>query len=703
MEGQKDQEKTFFETIEAEIEQDIETVSENIEYRKGAILKQKKYMRDSHGDMDDEEFLQNMQNVNTDILFVEHEAKRLETLLRQKASPYFGKLLFQCRDHGEPLPVYIGSNGYVSGKELPDIYDWRAPVSSMFYDYETGAAHYQAPEGDIQGTILEKKQFDIANGKLRHAADTKEAVHDRILLDSLQKNSSTKMRAVVATIQKEQNRLIRNTSAYHLVIDGRAGSGKTVIAMHRLAWLLFNQKTLTADHIMILSPNRLFGDYISSVLPELGENYVPAKEFDELMEEILFADYEYESKQEQADLLIHLGNPDNQRVRNMIYKSSISFFEEFQAFLDAYIAGIHFRDFHFEKLTYEKERLEKMFCDRFSRYPVYERFDKIAGFIIDGLEEQKNCEFSDKQREKLGHQIRKEMIHLYAERNLVALYQAFLDTQKEHYPGIEQVLNEEGKICYEDILPVFYLQVYFYGCHSYDNIRHLLIDEMQDYNIFQYAVLNRIFKCRKTILGDRYQVLFYSDKETVVDILKKVFDTNNSAMPFELAELQTTYRSTKEITEFCNGILRDFSENVLPAEAEPVMRSGKEPEQVLIEDVSDAAAYLAEKLQYGDMDDYDNIAVLCDSEEEAFVLYEALSGYTDVTLITGQSTVYTGGVAVLPKFLAKGMEFDVVFVLQESAKPENVISRNAYYISCTRALHELYVLYRKTGEDETLK
>lgn len=707
------EEHIFFEKVEAEIEQDIETLKENIEYRKYSILNQKKYMRDSHGDMDDEEFRQNMQSVDKNLMFIGHETKRLETLLGQKETPYFGKIVFQYEEDQEQLPVYIGSNGYHTHQENEaDIYDWRAPISSMFYDHEIGHASYQAPEGEFSGEILEKKQFDISHGKLKSIADTEETLNDRILLSHLGHNSSTKMKSVVQTIQKKQNQLIRNTSAYHLVVDGRAGSGKTVIAMHRLAWLLFNQSTLKADNIMILSPNSLFSDYISGVLPELGENYVPQKEFDALMEEILFVDAEYETKLEQADYLIRMGDIGDQRIRNIIYKSSIDFFDELNHFLNNYIASIELRDFHFEKLTYEKEKLEKMFNDRFSNYPVYERFEKIAYFITDNLEEKKGKEFSDKQRQRLQRQIQQEMIYLYAERNLVSIYQTFLETKKTEHPGIEYVLNEYGKICYEDILPIFYLQMYFYGCHSYDTIKHLMIDEMQDYNIFQYAVLNQIFKCKKTIMGDRYQVLFYDSRETVVDVLKKVFDTNDKARRFELKELNTVYRSTKEITEFCNNILKESLAPVLQAdgsedvelidrigekllEVSPVMRSGKVPEQIKVDSLEDAVAFVVEKLQYGDMDDYENVAVLCDDEEEAFAIYQELSAYTDVTLFTNQSVVYTGGVVVLPKFLAKGMEFDVVYVVQDSDVQKNIIRRNAYYISCTRALHELYVLYRR--------
>lgn len=714
-----EEEKIHFDEIEEEIKRDIKDTEDNIEYRKEAIKAQKKYMRDSHGDMDDEEFLQNMNNVNNDTLFVDQSSKRVNLLTRQVEAPYFGKLSFMY-DDGDTVPIYVGTNGYWSMEEdNQKIYDWRAPISSMYYDYEKGAAKYKGLDEEFSGTILEKKQFDIAKGRFHNVLDTDEQINDMILLNALEKNSGTKMKTVVATIQKEQNKIIRNTSAYNLIVDGRAGSGKTVVAMHRLAWLMYNnRKTIHADNVMILSPNGIFGDYISGVLPEIGEDNVPEKEFDSLMEEILFVDCEYETKLEQANAIIDIGDTDNARIKNIIRKSSIDFYKAFNSYLEKYISEIRFKDFHFEKITYTKEEIERMFYGRFSKFPVYERFEKLAYFIaervldsraLNGADSLDACsdfdshlealnesefrkleEDEQKKHKSLETQISKSMIYQYAERNLIDLYQSFLLTLEAKYPGISNFRNEYGKVCYEDILAVFYLQVYFYGCNSYDNIKHLVIDEMQDYNIFQYGVLDRIFKCKKTILGDKFQVLFYDERETVVDVLKTVFDTNEGKNQCQFFELQTTYRSTKEITDFCNGILEKY--DIGGENATALDRHGKEPQTLEVNSMEEAVSFIAEKLDYGDMDEYDNVAVLCDDERGAFEVYKELSKYDNVTYLTNQSTVYNGGVVVLPKFLAKGMEFDAVFVINESDPMKNMISRHAYYISCTRALHELYVL-----------
>ncbi len=688
-----EKEEDYFDNVELELDYSISVTEGETELKKDSIKEQKKYMRDSHGDMDDEEFLQNMQLLNNDEAYLRRAAKRLEVYEHQKKNPYFGKITFRYDDDGDVIPLYIGMAGYQSDMNDEQlIYDWRAPVSSMYYEYEKGDASYTVNTDDMgseefTGQILEKKQFVIGNGRLREAVDTDANINDVILLEALGGNSSVKMKSVVATIQKEQDAIIRNRTAYNLIVDGRAGSGKTVIAMHRLAWLLYNYKTLDSDKVMILSPNSIFGDYISDVLPELEENSVPEKEFDTLIEELLYIDEEYETKLEQSEFIIDSGDRENQRIRNIKVKSSIGFFDRFNEFLERYVSGIKFRTFHYQKVEYTGDDIAAMFNGRFSRKPVYERFENIAYFIVDRVEDNSSKEFPEEKKHNLARQIQKQMVNLFAERNLVKLYVDFLDEMEPEYPGISEYKNEYGKICYEDILPILYLQVYFYGCNSYNNIKHLVIDEMQDYTIFQYAVIDRIFGCKKTILGDRYQVLFYNPEETVVDVLTKIFAKRNGQGGYELMELSESYRSTAEITEFCNSILDGEGIG-----GNTVERHGKVPEKVQCESLDDAIEFMGDKLSYGEMDAYDNIAILTDDEADAYEIYRRLSEYTEVTLITNQSVVYAGGVVVLPKFLAKGMEFDVVYVMTDGSYVNSMVTRHTHYIACTRALHELYEL-----------
>lgn len=687
-------ETDYLEKVISCMTEEIEYIGQKIDTRKAEITEQKKYIRDSHGDMDDEEFLANMQTVNDETAYVESESKRLVLLERQKDNPYFGKIAFafdttgsEAEDDNEKYIFYVGMNGYKNEKLPYDVCDWRAPISSLYYDFEKGRAEYEAPDGMMTGEITEKKQFEIRRGRLRTMADTEETLNDTLLLAALSGNSRTKMGQVVATIQREQNRIIRDTSAYNLVADGRAGSGKTIIAMHRLAWLLYNHgRTLNTSNVMIMSPNSVFSDYISQVLPELGEENVPEKEFDILMEEVLFIAEEYETKLMQAERMIKGNEKDIRRIR---VKSSIEFYRAFNEYLEKYISGIQFKKFRFQGVSYEACQMEKMFYDRFGRYPVYVRFEKIAYFIADRIEDESGKEFSENKKKKLQNVIKSEMIYRFAERNLVQLYTDFLQSYEEKEPGISEYTTAEGMICYEDILPIFYMQIYFYGCDSYRNIKHLVIDEMQDYNIFQFAVINRIFLCKKTILGDRYQVLFYDSNETVTDVIREVMGEKN----IKLYNLYTSYRSTDEITEFCNNILKETGiSDGNPTEAGLINRHGNKPMQTDLPDITKASHYIVEKLWEGGASDYDNIAILCDDEEQAYEIYRLLNSEMDVKLLTEDSVVYTGGIVVLPKFLAKGMEFDVVFVINKSQEKQNAVSRHAYYISCTRALHELYVI-----------
>ena len=688
-----EEEEDYFDNVELELDYSISVTEGSVELKKDSIKEQKKYMRDSHGEMNDEEVLQNMQLVNNDEAYLTRAAKRLEVYEHQKKNPYFGKVTFRYDDEGDVIPFYIGMAGYESDMNNEQlIYDWRAPVSSMYYAYEKGPASYTVNTEDMgsekfTGHIIEKKQFVIVNGKLREAVDTDANINDVILLEALGGNSSVKMKSVVATIQKEQDAIIRNRTAYNLIVDGRAGSGKTVIAMHRLAWLLYNYKSLDSDRVMILSPNSIFGDYISDVLPELEENSVPEKEFDSLLEELLYIDEEYETKLEQSEFIIDSGDQENQRIRNLKVKSSIGFYDRFNEFLERYVSEIKFRTFHYQKVEYTGDDISAMFNGRFSRKPVYERFENIAYFIVDRVEDNSPKEFPEEKKNNLARQIQKQMVNLFAERNLVKLYVDFLAEMEPEYPGISEYKNEYGKICYEDILPILYLQVYFYGCNTYNNIKHLVIDEMQDYTIFQYAILDRIFGCKKTILGDRYQVLFYNPEETVVDVLTKIFAKRNGQGGYELMELSESYRSTAEITEFCNNILGDEGIG-----GNTVERHGRVPEEIQCGSLDEAVEFINDKLSYGDMDAYDNIAILTNDEADAYEVYRQLSEYTDVTLITNQSVVYSGGVVVLPKFLAKGMEFDAVYVMTDGTYKNSMVTRHTHYIACTRALHELYVI-----------
>ena len=327
-------EEKYFELITDSLNKSLTDMDDMIIKWQRKITKQKEFMWDNSSDMDEEELLANKEDIEQDMLLLEFYNKNRNILCKTLKNPYFGKINFIYDEDKSELPVYIGLSGYRSDDEsLPWIYDWRAPISSMYYEYEKGKASYNAPDGEFTGEITEKKQFKIKDGEMLYYMDTDLKIDDDVLVKELSNNSATKMRQVAATIQKEQNAIIRNNKAKTLVINGCAGSGKTVVALHRVAWLLYNyRKHMRADNVLILSPNALFSDYISEVLPELCEDNVPEKEWDDLMVDMICIEDDYEIKNDQNNYILH-SKEDDDRIKRIRYKSSKEYFDELNTYI----------------------------------------------------------------------------------------------------------------------------------------------------------------------------------------------------------------------------------------------------------------------------------------------------------------------------------------------------------------------------------
>lgn len=604
------QEQKYLSRVEEKMNKRLVDLEEHIEKSKRNIKEQKEFIWENTSDMDREEFLENKQSVELDTMLLDFDIKNKQILERSIDSPYFGKLQFEFDETGEKRPVYIGLMGFhPDDVDWPLVFDWRAPISALYYEHEKGPGGYLAPDGRIYGTILEKKQFLIQKQKMQYMLDTDLRIDDDILRRELGAHADGKMRQVAATIQKEQNEIIRNNTAKTLVINGCAGSGKTVVALHRVAWLLYNRrKYLKSDHVLILSPNALFSDYISKVLPELGEDNVPEKEWDDIMTDLLLLEDSYEDTNDQIRIMLGCTDPEDSRMKRIRYKSSVSYFHQ----LNTFIKG--------------------------------------------------------RKKDTKSNQT-------------VLVYLEFLNEIGKEHPELREYRNEQNEICYEDVLAVFYLQIKLYGCGCYRGIKHLVVDEMQDYSIFQYAILKELFDCPKTILGDVNQTLI--EEHDVIHALTELFPEAT------LLEMKKSYRCTEEITRFSSRIVGE--KDILPFK-----RHGKEPVVIRSEDEEKQKQKVKEilqKISQNDIYKEQTVAVLCDDEEECMRLYDELKECMDISLIRETTTVYKEGISILPRYLAKGLEFDTAVVYSTEEKPENQMSRHAFYIACTRALHELYVLH----------
>ena len=538
----------------------------------------KRYMAEYRNEMDRHEILQNEWALNQTDRTGAFAVEVREKLEKLKDTPYFARIDFVPDGEEEADTYYIGRFGFTHCNEKL-IFDWRAPVSGIFYDYETSRAGFEAPVGRIEGELTRKRQFKIQNGTMEYAIESSANVQDEILQKELAHTSDEKMKSMISTIQREQNVIIRNERANTLIIQGVAGSGKTSIALHRIAFLLYRFKhQITAEDVMILSPNQVFAEYISGVIPELGEE------------------------------------------------------------------------------------------------PVCERsLPDIAGDVREFL-----CSLMGKWEEvPKANVILKSLNKRLMIRDMLALYQDFYQytDKKDMF-----VLSEENTLEWEDVFPFLYLMVAYEGIEENRSVKHLVIDEMQDYTPIQFAVLNMMYPCQKTILGDFGQILNPCHLHSLDEIRRIYKDA-------EFVALNKSYRSTYEIMEYAKKVCAQPS-------LEMVERHGERPGSIYCENVDHEIASITARIRQFEEGENVSLGIIVKTSADAKRLYNAISGEYAVHLLSKDSTRFTNGVSIASIRMAKGLEFDEVIV--PDADDRNYHSdydRNLLYIACTRAMHKLTLFY----------
>jgi len=595
------------------------------------------------------------------------QAQKLEKL---RKSPYFGRFDFCRSGHDAAGAHYIGIHDFRDeDTQEPWVYDWRAPVSSLFYDFETGPARYEAPSGTIPGDLVLKRQFRIKNSEMQFMLDVSVTIVDDVLQDELARASDEGMKNIVATIQRDQNAIIRDADAKTLIIQGVAGSGKTSIALHRIAFLLYRFKdTLTSGDILIISPNRVFADYIGNVLPELGEESVPEIGMETLADQILGDRIRFQTFFEQTARLLETDDPDaKERIRA---KAAPEFLQQ----IESYAQHLEKMSFQPEDLVIRKRPLPGFVFEqtwqRLRRLPLAERITTTGNQAIEAFESQYNIELRKEERAVIRKAVRGMV-------NRTTLRKAY----KEFYDWLgrpDLFAPKGGRLEHADVFPLIYLKMLTEGVETpYEGVRHLLVDEMQDYTPVQYAVLARLFPCRKTILGDATQsVNPYSAStperiEAVLDGALRV-------------TLNKSYRSTWEIMQFALKI----SPN---PDLVAMERHGPAPDVQVVESRKEALARIAAMIEDFRGSDHTTLAILAKTQGEAKRLHKALSeAGTDARLLEEGSAGFSTGLLVCTPHLAKGLEFDRVIVPDASAAVFSTeMDRNMLYVACTRAMHRL--------------
>lgn len=655
--------------------------------------------------------------------------KNLTKLRLLKRSPYFGRIDFHDHEFDIIDPIYIGVASLVdqTAKEHL-VYDWRAPVASMFYDYGLGPAAYESPGGEITGEILLKRQYKIENGKLISVFDSELTINDDILQDELGRTTDNRMRSIIYSIQREQNQAIRDESAGVLFVQGPAGSGKTSIALHRAAYLLYRYHgALTADNIVIFSPNKIFSDYIHNVLPELGEENIRQATMQEYIDRMISPEWEIEEYYAQFEYLLALDSHSNDpRVAALQFKASTSFFQLIQAYLE-YIEGHSFKFTNINawgEIIITKEQCEHLFHDTYRYLPIKSRLEKIRRRIYYLLKPKRRAKVDlmvkkrsdhidhirdseQELRQACGGIVNKELQTMYRKIdamltiNSYQLYEEFFSNPNlvRRFSDGKLVPNNWKQICdhtmtslrerkllFEDAAPLLYLDGMLSGWSTISSVRHVIVDESQDYSLFNYEILRNIFpKAAFTILGDLDQAIHPYIKLTNYDEVVDNFQVNNSRP--KLINLTKSYRSTKEIGKFTRSLLPNLSLVDL------VDRSGEKPQVIAAGD--QLRELLVEKIIYCLEHGCNSVAVICKTEKEAILAEAILSKEVKVTRLSKNKDRFVPGVVITPVYLGKGLEFDAVLIFDAD---ETIYSqeeeRNLFYTACTRALHYLFIFYR---------
>jgi len=669
--------------VQGIITEQLEYINRNLDYQKSQIMEQKRYLWENIYELDPEEIVSNRMSISEEqdsYEFREHE-KRL--LLRLKNNTYFGRVDFAYDDE-DAEALYIGLGGLRSKcGSLPIIYDWRAPISSMYYDFDLGDAYYKAPMGRIDGKILLKRQLKIRKGVLEYAFDSDFKVDDEILQKELSGNSSTKMKNIVATIQKEQNAIVRDQASPIMMVQGVAGSGKTSIALHRIAFLLYHyRKDLQSSDILIISPNNIFADYISNVLPELGEENISEVSFDEIAQHEMRGICKFESKYKQMSYVIDCKDDNDCRLRRIRFKKSYTFLEEIREFskrLENTL--ISFKDLKVGDYITAKENLENLFHGMFAAGVLFERLEKIGGRISDCYESEKNVVMSKMTR----NEVKDSLYAMAATTDVLTLYKQFIHSLRDKYEELKEDYVDNSFLQYEDVFPIVLLKLLLFGkkTSQFNRIKHVIVDEMQDYAMVQYEILNVLFQCKMTILGDINQVVDRSN-DSVLHNIRNVFQQQVT-----LIKMRKSYRSTYEISEFCRKLCK--LNNTVSFE-----RHGEVPVLEECADYADMISKMQERIDQVDLSKITTAVVICKSFEKADKLYAAMEErYREACyLMNSEDADFHEGIIITNSYLVKGLEFEHVIVPEVTSDEFNTErDRQILYIACTRALHKLDILY----------
>ena len=698
------EEKRLAQTISLAEEQ-LKQAKEAADKKKSEIIEAKKDVRENteHGitslyTSDGFEALvelsQYINPVTDKIIDYEEEEHKILLLEKMIKSPYFARIDFKFDDEDEFEKIYIGRSSLRKNSyQEMYVYDWRSPIASIFYRFMTGEAFYDAPCGRVTGELNLKRQYEIKNGKLEYFFDSDVQIVDEFLRQLLSQNTTAKMKAIVETIQHEQDVVIRDMENDLLMVQGVAGSGKTSIALHRAAYLMYQglQTKLSANNIMIISPNSIFEQYISNVLPELGEDNVISSVFEDILSELLNG-RKIQSRNDFLENLI-VNSKYKEISRNSIEFKTSSFFREIldQFLIDIPRQWIEFEDVYYEgKCVVSEQILKDKILGR-PETPLGIKLEQLEDYILEqifgtgkgrGHKEEKN--------------LIKQEIQKFIKIDIVELYKILFSNEAYFYSllqnsnlsqGIKSIWEytrenlEADRLYYDDAIAIAYLYLKIYGTNKYKNIKQVVIDEAQDYYPLQYEIFNLLFSNAKfTILGDMKQTLAKKEDISFYEQIQKILNKKKSS----LIMLDKSFRCTNEILNFSLKFIEKSSQ------IKSFNRNGDSPKVYIADNSEIFIDEIVKEINLCQEKGFQSICLICKTEKNSTYLFNKIKHKLDIQLIKNGSASDLQGVFILPVYMSKGLEFDAVLICDaDSQNYHDEDDKNLLYVACTRALHKL--------------
>ncbi|MBC3798081.1 HelD family protein [Acetobacterium tundrae] len=629
--------------------------------------------------------------------FTEAKITRLRGILE---TPYFARIDF-CFSEGDHIEhIYIGRHSLKKENAYKLlIHDWRSPVASVFYRFSPGDAFYDAPVGRIEGKLLIKRQFEIKAGQLVYFFDADLQVFDDFLRKLLSNNTSPQMKTIVESIQRDQDLVIRDMEHDLLIVQGVAGSGKTSIALHRAAYLMYQglSDRLYGREILIISPHKLFEQYIANVIPELDAENVRTMIFDEILKDLIGR--KFETKNIFLERILSKSQQSRLKMESMAFKGSSDFIK----ILDRFIDDIPEHFMKIQNISYKGEQL-------FTRAEIISRLrinpDTPLKTKLGYLEEAIRETINEKWRGPLKNSLRNEMMR-FAEMDAFNLYQQLFEHDGYFFKmaeglelpdRIDKMLTitrrnlAQKNLTYDDAVALGYLNLRLFGAKEYAPIKQVIIDEGQDYYFLHYEILNRLFlKSKFTILGDINQTLQKNEDLSFYEQIARQLNRKKN----ELVTMNKSYRCTSEILNYSTK----FIDDAIPVES--FNRHGEEPILMRAPDANHLVDMLCEAISQCLKAGYQSIGLILKTQKNTTALFEALNKKIAVNLIRHDTVAAIEGISIMPVYLSKGLEFDAVFICDASqANYRSEADKRLLYICCTRALHRLVLFYE--GEPSPL-